>query len=214
MATRRTLRPAPPPPPPPPPPPAWVKVTAVRGARPNRFHLHAGWLLLSLAVLGVALWGSLTWSTSLAERLAAQRRLWNHRILPLTTGEQEFRLEPSRNGVMTSPAITIKNPALMLDFHIDEAQSPYDSFRVAIDRIDQGRVAVISHLHKDSEHHLRIELNSGALGPGTYQITIEGGHSDKDHEPRKLEPDSWVSFTIAPQKEGDVPAGLVKHDPG
>jgi hypothetical protein len=42
-------------------------------------------------------------------------------------------------------------------------------------------------------------LNSGALGPGTYQISIEGGTSVSGRAPRRLEPDSWVSFAIAPE---------------
>jgi hypothetical protein len=171
----------------------------------SRFHrLHIGWLLLSIVVLGGSLWATITWSSSLSERLAAMTRQLENHVLPMTTSEREIRLLPSRDGVMITPAITIKSKpraAQMLDFHIDETQSPNDTFTVTIDRIDQGRVSVISNLKKDHEGHLRIQENSAALGPGIYQLSIEGGVSEKGVSPKRFEPDSWVSFAIAPEKK-------------
>jgi len=79
----------------------------------------------------------------------------------------------------------------MADLKIDESRSPYRNFRVTIDRIDQGRVGVISNLAKDSNGHLRIALNSSALGPGNYQFTLEG--LDWHGTPQ---PDSWVTISI------------------
>ena len=64
-------------------------------------------------------------------------------------------------------------------------------FRVTIDRIDQGRVAVLGNLAKDSNGHLHIALNSSALGPGNYQLTIEGVSWCGDPEP-----DSWITIGI------------------
>ena len=81
--------------------------------------------------------------------------------------------------------------ANLVDFHIDETRSPYKDFRVTIDRIDQGRVMVIDNLVKDSNGHLRIALNSSALGPGNYQLTLEG--LDWRGQPQ---PDSWVTIGI------------------
>jgi len=80
----------------------------------------------------------------------------------------------------------------LADFRIDESRSPYHAFRVTIDRIDQGRVAVLGNLAKDSNGHLRLALNSSALGPGNYQLTLEG--LDWRGEPQ---PDSWVTIGIA-----------------
>ena len=62
---------------------------------------------------------------------------------------------------------------------------------VTIDRIDQGRVGVIHNLVKDSNGHVRITINSSALGPGTYQFTMEGMSWRGDPEP-----DSWVTIGI------------------
>ena len=74
---------------------------------------------------------------------------------------------------------------------IDESRSPYQLFRIVIDRIDQGRVGIIDRISKDSAGNLRIALNTTALGPGNYQLTIEGlnwqGHA---------QPDSWVTIGI------------------
>jgi hypothetical protein len=51
-----------------------------------------------------------------------------------------------------SPSAVAGN-AQLADLKIDESRSPYKIFRVTIDRIDQGRVAVISELAKDSNGH-------------------------------------------------------------
>jgi hypothetical protein len=178
---------------------------AVEVVRPSRFHrLHIGWLLLSIVVLGGSLLATITWSTSLDERLTALKRQWDNHILPMATSDREIRLQPSRDGVMTRPAIVIKTKgraAQMLDLHIDETLSPNDTFTVTIDRIDQGRVSIISNLKKDHQGHLRIQENSAALGPGIYQVSIEGGIAgEKGSSPKRFEPDSWVSFAITPDK--------------
>jgi hypothetical protein len=52
-------------------------------------------------------------------------------------------------------------------------------------------VGVITNLAKDSNGHLRIALNSSALGPGNYQLTIEG----LDWR-GQAQPDSWVTIGI------------------
>jgi hypothetical protein len=108
------------------------------------------------------------------------------------TSTREIRVLPSREGASNSPAISIgAGGAQLADFKIDESRSPYHIFRVTIDRIDQGRVGVITNLVKDSNGHLRIALNSTALGPGNYQLTIEGLNWRGDPEP-----DSWVTIGI------------------
>jgi hypothetical protein len=105
-----------------------------------------------------------------------------------------IRLLPNRSGATNSPAITIGGgaEAMLADLRIDESRSPYREYRVTIDRIDQGRVIVIDNLSKDSNGHLRIALNSSALGPGNYLFTIEG--LTMRLEPQ---PDSWVTVGVA-----------------
>ena len=114
------------------------------------------------------------------------------RALDPATSTREIRLLPSRSGASNTPAITIGGGGAQLaDFKIDESRSPYRSFRVTIDRIDQGRVGAITNLTKDSNGHLRIALNSSALGPGNYQLTIEGLNWRGDPEP-----DSWITIGV------------------
>jgi hypothetical protein len=80
----------------------------------------------------------------------------------------------------------------MAEFKHDLSWSSYSNFRITIDRVDQGRVAVLNNLAKDSNGHVRIALNSSALGPGEYQVMLEG--LDWRGSPV---PQAWSSFTVA-----------------
>ena len=151
-------------------------------------------LAVAVAILALTLvvaWGA---TVTRDHRIAALEKQAYERALDPATSTREIRLLPSRSGASNTPAITIGgNPAgaQMADLKIDESRSPYRNFRVTIDRIDQGRVGVISNLAKDSNGHLRIALNSSALGPGNYQFTLEG--LDWRGAPQ---PDSWVTIYI------------------
>jgi hypothetical protein len=150
-------------------------------------------LAIAVLVLGMALVGVAASNSSRGHRIAELQKQNSERALDPATSTREIRLLPSRSGASNSPAIIIGggNNAQLADLKIDESRSPYHVFRVTIDRIDQGRVAVISNLEKDSNGHLRIALNSSALGPGNYQLTLEG--LDWRGQPQ---PDSWVTIGI------------------
>ncbi|HEY2339875.1 MAG TPA: hypothetical protein VGH75_05040 [Steroidobacteraceae bacterium] len=150
-------------------------------------------LAIAVAVLGMTLAGVAANSSSKSHRIAELQKQNSERALDPATSTREIRLLPSRSGASNAPAITIGGgpSAQLVDLKIDESRSPYRAFRVTVDRIDQGRVAVISNLEKDSNGHLRIALNSSALGPGNYQLTLEG--LDWRGQPQ---PDSWVTIGI------------------
>lgn len=149
-------------------------------------------LAATAAVLAVALMVATGSAASKSHKIAELQKQATEQPLDPATSTREIRLMPSRSGASNSPAITIGNGGAQLaDFKIDESRSPYHIFRVTIDRIDQGRVGVITNLVKDSNGHLRIALNSTALGPGNYQLTIEGLNWRGDPEP-----DSWVTIGI------------------
>ena len=151
-------------------------------------------LAVAVVVLGMALAGLAASNSSKSHRVAELQKQNSERALDPATSTREIRLLPSRSGASNSPAITIgggAGGAQLADLKIDESRSPYHTFRITIDRIDQGRVAVISGLDKDSNGHLRIALNSSALGPGNYQLTLEG--LDWRGQPQ---PDSWVTIGI------------------
>ena len=151
-------------------------------------------LAATVATFALALAIVIAGSLSKSHRIAELQKQVSERALDPATSRREIRLLPSRSGASNTPAIIIggsASGAQLADFKIDESRSPYHTFRVTIDRIDQGRVGVISNLAKDSNGHLRIALNSSALGPGNYQLTLEG--LDLRGEPQ---PDSWVTIGI------------------
>jgi hypothetical protein len=104
-----------------------------------------------------------------------------------------FLLHPSRSGPPSQPMATVGGSGTeMADMKADMAWSKFSLFRVTIDRVDQGRVVVLEHMQKDSNGHLRLALNSSALGPGQYQVTVEG--LDWRGDPT---PGAWFSFAVA-----------------
>jgi len=102
-------------------------------------------------------------------------------------------LMPSRSGPPGRPMTSIgRGGAELADMKVDVSWSKFAAFRVTIDRVDQGRVAVLNHMQKDSNGHLRLALNSSALGPGQYQVTVDA--LDWRGEPA---PEAWFSFEVA-----------------
>jgi len=150
-------------------------------------------LAAAVAVLGIALAVVGGGSASKSRHIADLQKQASERALDPATRTREIRLLPSRSGASNSPAITIGEvgSTQLADLKIDESRSPYHAFRVTIDRIDQGRVGIINNLGKDSNGHLRIALNTSALGPGNYLLTLEG--LDWRGAPQ---PDSWVTIGI------------------
>ena len=142
--------------------------------------------------LGIALSVVASQSSSKSAKIAKLQKEATEQPLDAATSTRVIRLMPGREGASNSPAVTIGGGAAeLVDFKIDESRSAYKVFTVTIDRVDQGRVGVIHNVAKDSNGHVRISLNSSALGPGNYQFTIEG--MSWRGEP---EPDSWVMIRV------------------
>ncbi len=100
---------------------------------------------------------------------------------------------PSRAGPSRSSLVRIGgHDAQMADLKFDLSWSQFTAFRVTIDRIDQGRVGVLHNVQRDSNGNLHIELNSTALGPGDYQLTIEGLNWRGEPEPQ-----AWTTISFA-----------------
>jgi hypothetical protein len=150
-------------------------------------------LAAAVAVLGLTLLMLGGNNAGKSSQIAALKKQAFEQPLDPATSTREIRVLPSRSGASNTPAITIGGGAAQLgDLKIDESRSAFHAFRVTIDRIDQGRVAVITNINKDSNGNLRLALNSSALGPGAYQFTIEGITWRGE-----TEPDSWVTIGIA-----------------
>jgi hypothetical protein len=161
--------------------PFWQKLGIVLG------------LLGATLVLAIALALVTSGSAHKGRRIAVLQQEATERPLEPAASTRDIRLLPSRDGAAETPAIVIGGgrEAELADFRIDESRSPYRLFRLTIDRINQGRVGVIDHLAKDSDGNLRIALNTTALGPGDYQLTIEGLNWQG-----LPQPDSWVTIGI------------------
>jgi len=100
---------------------------------------------------------------------------------------------PSRTAPTRTSAVTIGGgEAQMADLRFDVSWSPFTAFRVTIDRVDQGRVAVLHNVLKDSLGSLHIAFNSSALGPGDYQFTLEGLNWRGEPEAQ-----AWATIGIA-----------------
>ena len=164
-----------------PPKPFWQKLEIVLG------------LLAAALVLAIGLAIVASGSSQKTRRIAALQQQETERALDPATSTRDIHLLPSRDGASDSPAIFIGggSEAELADFRIDESRSPFRLFRITIDRINQGRVGVIDHIAKDSDGNLRIALNSSALGPGDYQLTIEA----LNWQGQPL-PDSWVTIGV------------------
>ena len=161
--------------------PFWQKLEVLLG-------LVGATVALALALAIIA-----SGSAQKTQRIAALQRQVMERPLDPATSTRDIHLLPSRSGASDSPAISIGGgtEGQLADFRIDESRSPYRVFRITIDRINQGRVGIIDHIAKDSDGNLRIALNSTALGPGNYQLTIEGLTWQG-----LPQPDSWVTIGI------------------
>jgi hypothetical protein len=95
------------------------------------------------------------------------------RAIAPSTRKRTILVGVARNGPPAQSTLTI-NYGEFAEMKADLSWARYGSYKVSIDRVNQGRVAVLDGLEKDSNGHVRISLNAGAFGPGDYMVTIEG----------------------------------------
>lgn len=170
-------------------PEPWTEKPRPRWQRPE--------VVIGLAVLaGVLLIATLMLANAVHKKstqLQTQHgELQQQPLLPAES-TRSITIKPSRGGPPSRSAVRIGGGRTELDdLKLDVSWSEYSSFRVTIDRIDQGRFAVLGNLARDSNGQLHIALNSSALGPGDYAVTIEGVNRWG-----KLVPQAWTRFTSA-----------------
>jgi hypothetical protein len=155
-------------------------------------HLAIGLGVAALA-LAITLAVVANGSSEKSRHIAKLQKQVTEQPLNPATSTRTVRLLPSYKGGSNSPAVIVGGSQTQLaDLKIDVSRSAFRTYRVTIDRIDQGRVAVLHNLAKDSNGHLNIALNTSALGPGNYQLTLEGITWKGD-----IEPDAWITIGIA-----------------
>ena len=142
-------------------------------------------LASSSAVLGGKLDARDRTVTALRQQLASQP-------LEAATATRAVLLVPSRTAPSRRPVVSLGGPSAELaDLKLDLSWSQFATYRVLIDRIDQGRVAVLYNLQRDSNGELRVAFNTSALGPGNYQLSIEG----VDWRGQTV-PTAWVTVAV------------------
>jgi hypothetical protein len=145
---------------------------------------------LLLLVASVVLAATLRTSSA---RLQAQREELRQQPLMPAQDTRAVSIMPSRNGPPARSVATIGTGRTELaDLKFDVSWSAFQDFRVTMDRVEQGRFAVLGNVARDSNGQLRIALNTSALGPGDYAFTIEG--LDKWGKPV---PQAWARITAA-----------------
>jgi hypothetical protein len=150
--------------------------------------LCAAVLLLTIALVIVG--GA---SADKTRTIAKLQSLVAEQPLEPASTTQTIHVLPARSGNSNVAAATIGGgrSAQLADLRIDMARSPYRAFRVTIDRVGEGRVAILHNVMKDSNGDLHLAFNTSALGPGTYQFAIDG--LTWRGEP---EPDSWLTIAV------------------
>jgi hypothetical protein len=149
----------------------------------------AGVAVVSLIAVGVLALSVAKKSTEIA---AQKKELQTQPLLPVQA-TRSLVIKPSRSAATSRSVATVgAGRTELADLKLDVSWSQYSFFRVTIDRVDQGLVAVLGNVARDSNGHLRFALNSSALGPGEYQVTIEG--LDKWGKPV---PEASTRFTSA-----------------
>ena len=146
------------------------------------------------ALAAAALIGCLVLAMQVSSRNAtiAKQKLENiERSIAPSTKKRTIIVGVTRNGPPSQSNLTI-NYGEFAEMKADLSWARYGSFKVSIDRVNQGRVAVLDGLEKDSNGHLRISLNAGAFGPGDYMVTIEGLNMRRESLPV-----AWYRISVA-----------------
>jgi hypothetical protein len=140
--------------------------------------------LIGCAVLGMQV-------SSRNETIAMQAKENLERPIAPSTVKRTIQVGVARNGPPARSTLTV-NHGEFAEMKVDLTWTRFAAFRVSIDRVDQGRVAVLDSMEKDSNGHVRISLNAGAFGPGDYMVSIEGLNMRRESIPL-----AWYRLTVA-----------------
>ncbi len=169
-------------------PPPWEE-------RPRRFW-EKPQALIAVAVLAMVLGGMALYLRSrlqaVQQRISGLTQQIAERPIDPATSTRSITLIPSRTAPSRRDAVVVgEGTAQIADLKIDMSWSAFTVFRVTIDRIDQGRVAVLHNALRDSNGQVHIALNTSALGPGSYQFTLEGLNWRNEATPQ-----AWITVGV------------------
>jgi hypothetical protein len=125
----------------------------------------------------------------LQNRLEEARTVQIQGPLVQPTSETSVTVTPDRSPDVGRARIEVKRDLpQLIDVHIDlsftqanvtgslnnAAAKKVTTFRLVVDKKDQGRALIVNNLLKDSNNQLRLTLNTTGLSPGVYTVRIEG----------------------------------------
>jgi len=162
--------------------------------KPKKFWEQPAFGMGATALAAAALIGCAVLAMQVSSRnatIAKQKAENIERAIAPSTHKRTILVGIARNGPPSQSTLTI-NYGEFAEMKADLSWARYSSFKDSIDRVNQGRVAVLDGVEKDSNGHLRISLNAGAFGPGDYLVTIEGLTLR-----RETLPVGWFKVTVA-----------------
>jgi hypothetical protein len=153
--------------------------------KPKKIWEKPAFALCAAALAAAALIGCLVLAMQVSSRnakIAKQAAENIERPIAPSTRKRTIIVGVARNGPPAAATLTISQGEFA-ELKADLSWARYGLYKVSIDRVNQGRVAVIDGLEKDSNGHLRVSLNAGAFGPGDYMVTIEGFNMRRESIP-------------------------------
>lgn len=161
--------------------------------KPKSFWEKPGFVMAAagLAIVGLIACAVLAMQVSARnDTIAKQAKDIVERPIAPSTSKRTIVVNATRNGPPAKASLTLKQ-GQFAEMKTDLSWAKYSTFRISLDRVNQGRVAVIDGMEKDSNGHLRLSVNAGAFGPGEYLVTIEALTMR-----REAIPVGWYQFAI------------------
>ena len=160
----------------------------------ERRSFTAGLGAIALLLAGLAAWFGSEMRAREAE-IASLTRLVVEQPLDAAASKRTITVEPSLTAIPSTAMFAMGGRgAEMVEMKINVTGVASTVYRVSLDRIGQGSEAVIYNALRDSNGHVRIALNSAALGPGRHVLTLEGLNW-------RGQPSSsaWATFEVLPK---------------
>lgn len=127
---------------------------------------------LLLVVTASALWHASQ------DRAAARAAEGRARALTLraVNSERTLRIAPNPQSwsAGADARLDFPDPPQLLELYFPVGYTRFSVFALVVDKVDHGRVMVVERMTADSNHDLRLSLNSSTFGPGEYRIRIQG----------------------------------------
>ena len=140
----------------------------------RRIEVIAGLGLLAFALV-ISLWTLGARYADRGDRIATLEKRIETGSLQAPTRSRTIAVTPDRAPTnRVSVRLQLKDAAELVELLINVSYARFNTFRLTIDKKNQGRGGTIHNLLRDSNGNLRLIVNSSALRPGDYKVVIEG----------------------------------------